>query len=256
MRTSLAIIALFVTGTAFADVPDLQTLRAQGPQALMQAVDARHNHYPTQKWEFRMVVQAPGGTARQMEFNVWQKERRRLVRFTAPGELRGMSVLSKGDGPMWVYSQETGGQARLVATSARRQTLLGSDLTYNDMAQIDFSADYTATFGDETTDYLWLQLTPIPDHDTGWDGLRLRLNKGHMMFDRIEYQSGGRAGLSVVKVQERSNFAVLDNAPVYQHVVVTTSATGHQTTVDMLSQRIGEEISNRVFTKRSLVRGN
>ena len=102
--------------------PDVDAL-SKTPQALLEALDKRHNHYPTQKWTFEMVIQPPSGAKRSVKFAVQQKGSKRLVRFLEPGSVKGMSVLSKGT-KMYVFSPQTE-NVRLVATSARRQTLLG-----------------------------------------------------------------------------------------------------------------------------------
>lgn len=252
-RLLVGSIALLLShGVASAGTPDIDALKAQGAQALLEALDVRHNHYPTQKWVFQMTVTPRSGAARVMKFSVWQKGVRRLVRFLEPGEVKGMAVLSKGGDNMWVYSSETGGKARLVASSARRQALLGSDITYDDMATIDLSTDYDAALGTETAEHLFLDLTAKPDHDVPWRSIRIRVSRATVMIDQLEYLEGG----TVIKIQRRSDFVTLDNVPVYRTIEMETVATGHKTTLSILSQKIGEDIPNSVFTKRTLVRGN
>ena len=251
MKTVAIVTLLSVPFLAGADTPlDVNALKAQGAVPLLQALDKRHNGYPTQVWEFKMTIKPTSGASRSVEFKVWQKATRRLVRFTAPGTVKGMSVLSRGD-TMYVYSPQTD-NVRRVAAHARRQTLLGSDFTYDDMAQVDWAPIYDASFAEDKGGFLWMELKKKDGVDATWAKLRLRINKKQAMVDRIEYFDGGKK----VKEQIREEWAVLDGAPTYKKITVRDVATGHATTLEMKSQKIGEKLSNKMFSKRSLVRGN
>jgi len=247
---SLALFAgLTWPAVASADkVPDIDALKGD-PAALLATLDARHNHYPTQKWDFEMVITPSSGTTRKVTFNVWQKGSKRLVRFTGPGDIKGMSVLSRGTNTMYVYSPQTG-NARRVAAHATRQTLLGSDMGYDDMSQLDLAPLYDAKVSKDEGGFLWLELTS--KGEASWSNLRLRVSKKQGMIDRIEYLEDGKA----VKLQERSDFAVLDNVPTFKTIKVSRPGNSGNTVLNMLSQKIGDDIPNKVFTKRSLVRGN
>ncbi len=239
--------------TAKAAPPNVDELKPDlGADAaeLLKTLDARHNGYATQKWVFEMVLKPRSGATKQMKFSTWQKGHKRLVRFLEPGEVKGMSVLIKGR-TMYVYSPQTD-NVRRVASSARRQTFMGSDLNMDDMAQIDFHVDFETKLAKDEAKYLWLDLTRKADSAMSWSNLKLRVNKKDAMIDQIQYFDGSRK----VKTQQRTQFAVLDKVPTYQHIVVEDEASKHKTVLKMLSQKIGEDIPNKIFTKRSLIRGN
>ena len=234
--------------TAADTPPDVDAL-SKTPQALLEALDKRHNHYPTQKWTFEMVIQPPSGAKRSVKFAVQQKGSKRLVRFLEPGSVKGMSVLSKGT-KMYVFSPQTE-NVRLVATSARRQTLLGSDLSFSDMATVDLAPSYDTKVAETKGARLWLELTRKADSDAAWPRLRLGVNKKHALIEVIEYWDGGKK----VKEQTRTDFGLVSNIPTWKTITMKDVATGHKTTLNMLKQAIGEDIPDKIFTKRSLVRG-
>ncbi len=244
-------ITLLAPLVATADKPDVAAL-ATTPQKLLEQLDKRHNDYPTQHWKFEMKVIPKGGDTRTMTFEVWQKGSKRLVRFLSPGDVKGMSVLNKGGTSMWVYSSQTGGKPRRVSASARRQTLLGSDMTYEDMAQIDFNSIWQASAGKKTAKSLWLDLKLKDGQESGWSKLRLEVNKKDAMIQSIEYYDGGK----LVKTQKRTKFGVIDGTPVYQKIEMVDAKTGHKTVLEMLMQKIGEDIPDKFFSKRTLIRGN
>lgn len=252
VAAAIAATALFAP-QARADA-DFDAVAARGAQALLEESDRLTNHYPTQQWVMRMTVQPRGGEARVMEFRVWQKDqRKRLVRFDAPGPVKGMSMLAVGKDTMYVYSPQTD-NVRRIAAHAKRQTLLGSNMSYDDMGAIDLSESYAATLGEATPTHQWLELARKPDAegDTSWARLRVRVDKKTKMADVIEYFEGDKR----LRVQTRSNFEVLDGIPTYRRVSMETLDDGLVTTLDVVEQKIGAPIADSIFQKRNLVRGN
>jgi outer membrane lipoprotein-sorting protein len=252
-----AVAAVFVchlASLAAADparAADFTTLKAQGADSLLAESDRLLFTYPTQHWKFRMTVAAPGEDARAMVMEVWQKDATgRLVRFLEPGPVKGLSMLTAGE-VMYVYSPQTDNVRRLAA-HARRQTLLGSNMDYEDMAEGQLAARYTASFDDETATHQWLKLALKPGAESNWSNLRARLDKKTLMVDQIEYLEGGK----VKRVQTRSKFATLDGIPTYQAVEMKTLSDGLTTTIEMLEQQIGIALPDNMFKKKALVRGN
>jgi len=243
---TLALLAPGVTAADFAG------MKAKGADALLAECDRIMFDYPTQEWRLRMTVTAPGDEARSMVMEVWQKDKtKRLVRFVEPGPVKGLSMLTTGDATMYVYSPQTD-NVRRVAAHARRQTLLGSNMDYDDMADAGLSARYTAKLAEETPTHQWLELTVKPGVEANWDKLRARVDKATTMVDQIEYLEGGK----VKRVQTRSKFAVLEGVPTYQHVEMKSLGDGLTTTIEMLSQKIGHPLDDGLFSKKSLVRGH
>ncbi len=199
-----------------------------------------------------MTVYPPGGEPKSLKFKVWQKDRtKRLVRFLEPGEVKGMSMLSRSAKVMYVYSPQTDNVRRL-AVSARRQTLLGSNLTYSDMASLDFATGYDATIDKETPTHVWLNLTRKADAKRAWERLHVRLSKKTLMVDRVEYLDEGK----VVRTQDRTDFEMMDGVPTYRTVTMVDTGSKLKTVLHIESQKIGGDIDDALFKKRNLVRGS
>ena len=246
--SSLALSALLPSVVAAAE---LDGILAKGADALLVEADKRQYGQSTQHWTFRMTVKAPGSEPRPVELEVWQKDRvKRLVRFTAPGEVKGLAMLSDGPSAMYVYSPQTD-NVRRVAAHAERQTLLGSNFGYSDMAATDLSLLYRAEVGEATGTHQWLVLTKKDGADAEWQKLKVRIDKDKVMIDRIEYLEGDK----VVRVQERTGFEVIGNYGAYRKVSMKTLGSGLETTMEMLSQEIGIPLDDGIFKKRNLVRG-
>jgi len=237
------------SGASAADFP---SLKAKGADALLAETDRLMFDYTTQQWKMRMTVTSPGAEARAMVIEVWQKDKtKRLVRFLEPGPVKGMSMLSTGDDVMYVYSPQTD-NVRRVAAHARRQTLLGSNMDYDDMAEVGLAKKYTATFGSETATHQWLELALKPGADGTWTKLRARVDKQTTMVDQIEYLEDGHGK----RVQAQSKFGVPAGVPHDQHVELKTLSHWLTTTIEMLEQKIGHDLPDSIFQKKNLVRGN
>ena len=239
--------ALVVLVAGAAEAKSYDDFKAEGAQAVLANSDKLTNDYPTQKWVFEMTVTS-GGTRKSMEFEVWQKgANKRLVRFLAPGEVKGMSILSKGS-KMYVYSPQTD-NVRRVATHALRQNLLGSNLNYSDMSSLNFADQYDATFGDDKGAHQWLELKS--KGDAVWETLRVRVEKKTLMVDLIEYYDGAKR----VRSQTRSDWKKWDGVPTYRLVTMEDADGGLKTQLKMKSQKIGDDIPDSAFKKKNLVRG-
>jgi len=253
MRTGIAIALCiaFFTSAAHAQ-SDWAQLKSQGAQAVLELGDKRHNDHPSFKWVIKMSLFDNNKKTREYKMSTWQKGQYRLVRFLEPGEVKGLSVLVRGS-KMYVYSPQTD-NVRRVGAHAKKQTFMGSDLTFDDMGQVNFAVDYTAVFDKETPSHQWLSLTRKEGSGIQYKTLRVRVDKKLQLFDLVEYFDGGKK----VKRQERFQPTKMGGATVesYRKVVVTDIKSGHKTQLFVESQRVGDDIPNKVFKKRNLVRGN
>lgn len=239
-----------LSGPAYAG-ETLAELEAKGAQAMLEAGDKLMNHYPTQLWTFKMTVKSGSSEGKTLRFKVWQKGgKQRLVRFLDPGEVKGMSILTSGASVMYVYSPQTD-NVRRVASHAKRQTLLGSNLTYSDMSTEDLSKLYDATFGEKSADGIWLELTKKSDADVSWDKLRVKVSRKTTLPEVIEYWDGGKR----VRTQERSKYEVMAGVPTYRMVTMRDEQGGLVTTLEMESQEVGLPLEDSLFQKKNLVRG-
>lgn len=232
--------------------PSFAELKARGAQAVLAESDRLTNHYPTQQWKLKMIVKAPGTETRTLELRMWQKDRKkRLVRFDAPGPVKGLSMLSEGKDIMYVYSPQTD-NVRRVASHAQKQTLLGSNMTYSDMSSLDMADQYDAAFAEEAGGFQWLTLTARKDAGAAWDKLRVRIDEKTRMVETIEYLEDGK----VARVQTRSDFEVLDGIPTYRKVTMRTLADKVETSILIEEQTIGAPLDDGMFKKKALVRGD
>src|SRR5215831_12663922 len=131
-----------------------------------------------------------GGSATDPTVEIYQKiiggKTVRLVRFLAPPDLRGMSVLVQSRDVMYVYMPGFD-KVRRVGAHARAQGISGSDFIYDDLGLVSWSADYIPTIASSNAEEWVLELSPKPDKDPAFTRLRATVSRHCMQFTRIEY---------------------------------------------------------------------
>ena len=250
LTTGLAALSLSLL-TTHVHAATFDSLKAQGAQALLAHGAKVQASWKTANFVFDMSVKPKGGSAKTLSFEVFQKgTKARLVRFLSPGEVKGMSMLAKG-ATMYVYSPQTD-NVRRIATSAKRQTLLGSNMEYGDMETVPWDQVYDATFGKDEGKAQWLELAAKSGAKPSYSKVRALINKAKLAIVKLEYWDGGK----VKRVQTFSNHARQGGHTLFKKTVMKTMATGLQTTLTMKSHKLGVALDKSMFSKRSLVRGN
>src|SRR3954469_24743548 len=147
MKTAVALMVL--SGTAFADV---------GSDVLAK-VDNAMNNFTDGEFESKLLIRDPSGQAREIGFTTFQKvPDKRLVRFSSPGDLKGMGVLIENKDTMYVYLPGFQ-KVRRVGTHVKNQTFMGSDFSYEDMSLSRYSPTYDAKLVKDDANAWQLELT-------------------------------------------------------------------------------------------------
>ena len=231
-----------------------EVLKAGGPQALVEVMDRIHFGWKTMIVDSTLSVHEPGeAKGREAHVLMWQDGGKRLIRIVGPPEVKGLGVLIKGD-TTYVYVPEFD-KVRRIATHAKKQTLLGSDFSYEDMSMGALSPDYDATLEKETAEQVILSLTKKSGSEVVYPKLRLFMDKKTCQMMKQEYfDADGR----LLRTQIREGMTTFDH-PEYgvQHIVKLIDHTNHDhwTQLTMSKFIADEEIPARFFSKRTLVRG-
>src|SRR5260370_353947 len=114
-----------------------------GPE-ILRKVDAELNAFTDGTFESRLLLKHPNGQPREYGFVTYQKvPNKRLVRFTAPGDIKGMGVLVENPEVMYVFLPGFQ-RVRRMGTHVKNQTFMGSDFSFEDMSQTTFGNTYDA----------------------------------------------------------------------------------------------------------------
>jgi len=223
-------------------------------QEILVKADTQLNAFKDGTFESKLVMKQSDGSAREYGFTTFQKNPdKRLVRFTSPGDVKGMGVLIENAETMYVYLPGFQ-RIRRMGTHIRNQTFMGSDFGFDDMATLSFASAFNAKLVGQTAEQYELELMPkIKEIEYG--KLKLWVNKDHFTMAKVEYYDTNGTKM---KTQIRDQYKQ-DSPEHWQpgRVAITDHRRNdHTSEILFLSSKLNTNLSDDLFSQRSLIRGN
>lgn len=224
-----------------------------GPE-ILKKVDENLNAFNTGKWDSKLLVYQKDGKAREFGFTTFQKAPdKRLVRFTSPGDVKGMGVLIENKETMYVYLPGFN-KIRRMGTHIRNQTFMGSEFGFDDMSQLSFADTYDAKLAGQDDKNWILELSVKPKIETDTPKVKMWVDKERNVPTKMEYYDAGGTKL---KTQLRDDYKK-DSPKHWQPMKITVinDRNGHKSEIQFMTSEIDQNINDDTFTQRSLLRGN
>jgi len=223
-----------------------------GPQVL-EKMDHALNALTDGTFESRLLVHE-GAAAREYGFVTIQKvPDRRLVRFTSPGDVKGMGVLVENAETLYVYLPGFQ-KVRRMGTHVKNQTFMGSDFSFEDMSQTRYGLNYDAQLLSQDDAAWTLELKAKDKKELEFPHLKVWVDKTTHQPTRIEYYD--QAGKKL-KTQLRSDYK--KDSPEHYNpgkvVVIDHRRNDHTSEIIFTSSKLNTRVKDDVFSVRSLVRG-
>jgi outer membrane lipoprotein-sorting protein len=222
---------------------------------VLKVVDDHLNSFKDGTWETKLLVREPGsGSAREFQFTTYQKvPNKRLVRFSAPGDVKGMGFLVEN--PETMYAFLPGFQKiRRLGTHIKNQTFMGSDLSFDDMSQTRFGNIYEAKLASQDDKSWTLEMTAKSGLDLEFPKARMVVDKKMNAPTKIDFMD---ASGKLLKTQERDQYVNLRNdywAP--NHIVfIDHRRNDHTSELIFTSTKLDTSLTDDLFSQRSLIRG-
>jgi outer membrane lipoprotein-sorting protein len=223
---------------------------------LLAKVDTAMNNFTDGQFDSKLLVKEPNGQAREFLFTTYQKvPEKRLVRFSSPGDVKGMGVLVENRETMYVFLPGFQ-KIRRVGTHVKNQTFMGSDFAYEDMSLTSYSPTYDAKLVGQDAKSYELELAVKPKAEAEFPRIHLTVDKTSMQPTKIECLDANGKKL---KTQERIGYT-LDPTGVHYNpariVVVDHRRNDHTSEIIFLGTKLNQGLKDDLFTQRSLIRGN
>ncbi len=215
---------------------------------ILAKMDAYNNGYADQVMEIQLTVVDVNGSKKSYDMKMSQKGAvKRLVQFTS-GEIKGMSTLVEDRSSVYVYLPGFK-KVRRVAAHNMNQSLAGSDLSSEDMAQVSWAAEWNAALEKEDDATWWLTLTPKAADATDYAKVTHRVDK--KTFGQQETHYFNEKGEEVKRFMnsEPTDFAGVTR---YRKIVVSDPRTGHRTEMDVKTFKVNQGLKDDLFTVRQL----
>jgi outer membrane lipoprotein-sorting protein len=238
----------------FALVPTVALADPKG-QEILGKVDKMMNNFNDGVFESKLLVKTPDGSSREYGFTTFQKAPdKRLVRFTSPGDVKGMGVLVENAETMYVFLPGFQ-RVRRMGTHIKNQTFMGSDFGFEDMSQTAYSPTFDPKVVAEDDKTVTLELNAKSGKDLEFPKLRMTVDKSMNVPLKVEYMD---AGGKKMKTQVRDGYKKYEGREYYPpgRVVMTDHRRNdHTSEIVFSSSKVDTGLHDDLFTQRSLIRG-
>jgi outer membrane lipoprotein-sorting protein len=201
------------------------------------------------------TITTSGGSERTLTMRFWSAEEGdlSLMAYTAPARVKGDKILQRDGGDnIWYYMKRRDVTRHFVGT-ARRQSAMGSDFSYEDLGSGDMTEDYTAELlGEEILDDVpCAKLKCIPtesgpsyEYIIAWVGIEDYLPR------KIDYYDDD----GHLKTLTFSEFQTIEERKLAMKMEMVNVREGSRTLMIQKSISYKEEPESSLFTKEALSR--
>jgi outer membrane lipoprotein-sorting protein len=226
---------------------------AETVDEVLAIADATLTNVVDQTYTASLEVVRDGKTIKTIEFIARLKGlKKRLVKFTAPGDLRDMAILTDDEGLMYVYLPAYK-RVRRVAAHVRNQGFMGTDISPEEMGNAALSVGWNVKIIKDDPKSWVLSLTPKPGNETTFARRIVTVDRQEKGVSRLEsYDAGGK----LVKSEDRSEWKTFGPVHLPTKYVITDHRTGSKTIMYLKGCEVNRDLPDSAFTKRALMRGD
>ncbi len=198
-----------------------------------------------------MVLIDKNGTKKIRKTKMWQKgDNLKLTRFLSPADVKGVTFLSLSDTEMYLYMPAFH-RIRRIASSAKNESFMGTDFTYEDMTMTDLTSNFSAKVLKEDANTVTLELIPKPDSDIDYSKEVMVVDKKTLLPKKIDfYNKAGELEKTLTNLQVKK----IGKYWTVTKMIMENHLTGHKTEVITDSIKFDVGLPTRLFTKRMLRR--
>ena len=179
----------------------------------------------------------------------------RMIKIKEPADVRGVGFLvldaGKSDEQMYFYSPAFRKIRQITTRSEKDEKFMGSDLSFEDLAQAGYEEDYFADITEDRDEVYILELTPKDPGESGYGRLLIWVKKNDLVFEKVEFYSLNN---QLEKIMTSENYERKGNYMVPRRVEVENLIDGSATVLQFDSLDINAGLSERDFSVRYLKR--
>ncbi len=219
----------------------------------------------TAHYEAVMTLYSKKGGVRTREISLRKKQfegvKKSLITFSAPKDVAGVAYLAfdfKENGDVkesenWLYMPAVK-KVRRISGNARQDEFMGSDFTYEDIADRGLNKDDFTLIGEENAENSECWKIDCLAKDQGEKIPRriLWIRKDNYLMQKAElYDQRGE----LQRVLVCSDIKEVDGIWTIHKMVMTNVQNGHSSELEMKSVRYNIDLADNLFTVASLERG-
>ncbi len=218
---------------------------------ILSRVDSVVNAPKDQTMNMKLLLIDKNGHEREREIIMQQKgSDRRMGKFLAPADQKGIAFLSLPGSVMYIYLPAFK-KTRRIASHVKNTKFAGTDFTYEDMEASAYSEKYDAEFVEQKADSYVLRLRPKKGVESEYSMLILQVDKDNFIPTRIDHFD--KAGKSC-KIMTRTEAEKIDGYWFAKRSEMADLRSGQKTIMILETVRFDQDISDEIFTERYLQR--
>ncbi|HOX43517.1 MAG TPA: outer membrane lipoprotein-sorting protein [Myxococcota bacterium] len=246
MRTCLWLLAavLLLCGAARAQAPD--------GDALIARMDRIHTTAQDQYFEYDLVTEEAGKQPRGLSFAVTLNSKKwRHVQFLAPGDVKGMRVLTLDTSRIWLWLPAFK-KVRKMASHAKATSFMGTAMSSEDGSVVTYGDLYAGRLVGEDAESWKVEGTRREGADISYARMLFELRKDIGLPSALHYFND--QGVEV-KTELRQSYDCRDGLCNSRVFVITDHQRGLKTTMVRRTWRYNQGVEDAYFSVRALQRG-
>lgn len=243
---------LLVVSVLLGGAPPLVFAQGSSPDAssVLDRMDSVLNAPKDMEAREVMTLIENDGDRKTREVRLYEKGSDfRLIQFLAPADIRGVGFLRRSADRLYLYLPAFR-KVRRIASSATRENFMGTDFTYEDLAQNAYAEDYRPTDLDVVDGQYLLDVTPRPGADVGYDRLTLRIDTSNFVLRQVQFFRDG----TEVKEMTVGDVTQIDGYWMGKRMEMIDQRSGHRTVLELSDVTFDQGLSDNLFTERYLKR--
>jgi len=249
MRTQTIIALAAVLCLVGAAVPTLAQDTGLTAAQILDKVDDAINSPKDQSYTVHLVLIDKDGTQKTREMMMLQKGReKRLVRFIAPADQRGIAFLSLPGDLQYLYLPAFN-KVRRIASSVKNTNFAGTDFTYDDLEAAKWSDKWSAAIKRRDQGTTILELTPKPGRTSDYSKQIVTVQNDSFYPVRVEYYD--KSG-TLAKVLVRGDLKQVQGYWVAMATTMEDLKKQHNTEMLVSDLKLDSGIGDEKFTERYL----
>jgi outer membrane lipoprotein-sorting protein len=218
---------------------------------ILSRVDAVLNAPRDRRMEARLLLIDKNGNRQERVIEMLQKGAdKRLARFLAPPDQRGISILSLPEGVIYLYLPAYK-KVKRIAGHVKNSRFAGTDYTYADLEARSYSDDYTPALIESGDDYYLLELVPLPGADSDYARLRLWVRSDNFVTYKTEFYDRSN---ELSKRLTSTRIELIDGYWTAREHEMQDLVSGHRTLMVMSDIRFDTGLEDALFSQRTLER--
>lgn len=201
--------------------------------------------------KMKLILIDKDGNEKEREAIALQKgSDKRMIKFLSPADQRGIAFLDLPGDMMYLYLPAFK-KVRRIAGHFKNQKFAGTDLTYDDLATINYAEEYDPKFIEKTEELFVLELTPKKGIEKDYSKLKVWVRKDSFYPTKIEYYDKSGKPL---KTMEQKKIEKLGNYWVSKEFEIHDLKKEHRTKVILEEVKFDTGLEDKLFTTRYLRR--